>query len=124
MEIKPLSQAETPSYPSANAAEAKALLAAHVPNRWRQAKRLAGALAVTLAANLSGGCGSTVSDNSLPGPMPAACDPPPGEQNHLMGAASDWIRSIYSKPQSRSFIMGARVGLVPPVVEGNPSVVR
>jgi hypothetical protein len=123
MEIQPVSQIEAPSYPSAKVAEAGVLLSRHVPERWRKAKRLAGALAVAAAANFSGGCSSTVSESAPPRPVPAVCDPPPG-QNRLIGEARDWIRSIYSKPQSQSLIMGARVGIVPPVIEGSPKTVR
>jgi hypothetical protein len=107
MEIQPVLQIDAPSYPSAEVAEAGMLLPRHVPERWRKAKRLAGALAVTLAANASNGCGATVSDSSPPKPVPAVCEPPPAAEGRLITEARDWVRSIYGKPQTQFMFMGA-----------------
>jgi hypothetical protein len=105
MEIKPVENAAPPAYPAADGAETRMLLATHVPDRWRKAKRLAGALAVAMAANLSDGCGSTVNDSRVPErPLPV-CVPPAGtEQNSLVADVSNWIRSVYSQPSAAVWV--------------------
>jgi hypothetical protein len=103
MEIKPISKTDAPSYPSADTADAVALLAEHVPQRWRRAKGLAGAVAVALAANFAGGCGSSADSNSLPPPLPSN---PWVRPSPSLAEASHWVRSIYGKPQSQVLIMG------------------
>jgi hypothetical protein len=93
MEIQPVAQVESPSYPSAKTADADALLSKHVPSRWHKAKGLAGAVAVALAANLAGGCGSQARTSA---PPPSEAGPSP---NPVFTEASDWMRSIYQSPQ-------------------------
>jgi hypothetical protein len=121
MEIEPVSKLEAPAYPSAKVAGANALLSTNVPRRWRS-KRLAGALAVTLAANFSGGCGSTVSESAPPRPVPAVCDPfsdAEVDHNRLIAQAGKWCRSIYGKPQTQFRMGGAIIVRQPQVNEGD-----
>jgi hypothetical protein len=118
MEVKPVEKNAPPSYPAAGLDEEQALLSAHVPERWRKTKRLAGAVAVALAANLSGGCGSHAIGDAAPKPERFEWEAVPQENsNPMLADASDWVRSIYGKPQSQSFIMGA-IRLSPPMTEG------
>jgi hypothetical protein len=110
MEIEPVAKLEAPSYPSAKVADAGPLLSKHLPERWRKAKRLAGALAVTLAVNLSDGCGSAVGDSATPKRRSPVCVPPAGaQQDPLVAKASDWIRTVYAKP-------AAAVSVAPPLI--------
>ena len=115
MEIKPVEKIDPPAYPTGTEfAEAKGLLSAHLPRRWHKAKGLAGAVAVVLAANLSGGCGSDAGNNGeqTPSTLQDPCVssriiPPPSTS--LLDDARDWVQSIFCQPQvqsGRSFIMG------------------
>jgi hypothetical protein len=109
MEIEPLSQAEAASYPSANAADVEGLLSRYLPKRWRKVKGLAGAVAVALAANMAGGCGSEVGNSRSQTPSSpsshVAC-PPQGRRDASLARAEDWVRSIYRKPTTRAALLG------------------
>jgi hypothetical protein len=138
MKVAPVEQLNVPAYPAARAANAGALLAKHVPERWRKAKRLAGALAVVAAANLSSGCGSTVSDKTAQKPRLYVCNPPTDtEQDPLVAKVSGWIRSVYGKPSfavrvppppmpvqspSQALIMGGIPARLPRVSEEGPGI--
>jgi hypothetical protein len=113
MDIVPVSKIKTPSYPKADQADAETLLSQYVPGRWSKAKGLAGAVAVAMAANFAGGCGSNAGGSSQP-PHPSGLlnGPTPS-----FAEASDWVRSIYGKPQPQAVLMGDVVIPEPTVSE-------
>ena len=119
MEIKPVEKIEPPAYPSGEEfADAKAMLSAHLPSRWRKAKGLAGAMAVALAANCSGGCSSEFDNGgNQPVDVSRATAAPPASagsscrpSDPLFLEANDWVRSIFeNQPQMRSYTLGALI---------------
>ena len=125
MEIEPVEKIEPPAYPSGEElADAKAMLSAHFPSRWRTAKGLAGAMAVALAANCSGGCSSEF-DNGGNQPVDvsrATAAPPasfgvrvdPADPSFM--AASDWVRSIFESQSQSRVILGGDILIVTPTV--------
>ena len=119
MEIKPVPQIEAPAYPTRDELLAdKKILQECVPSRWRKTRGLAGAVALCLAANLSG-CGGEPRETAKVAEKPPvkseeeASDPfspsaesaesaestdtvaPPIVEDPLIEKASAWIQSIY-----------------------------
>jgi len=104
MEIKPVGQVESPAYPTRDEllGDEKTLQDC-LPRRWRKAKGLAGALALLLAANVTG-CGDGA-DN-----RPAAA--PEDRDNPVVVESSYWIRSIF---RGRQVMLGC-IAMMPPAV--------
>jgi hypothetical protein len=103
MKIEPVLHIETPAYPLRDEFLAdKQSLQECLPNRWRKSMGLAGALAILLAANLTG-CSGTNSQ-----PKKAA----PPQANTVVDDAGYWIRSIF---QEQDVMMGC-VAIMPPAV--------
>jgi hypothetical protein len=134
MELKPVEKIDPPNYPAdEDLADAKSMLSDHIPCRWRKAKGLAGAAAVFLAANLSGGCGRDISQNDAPSPEPieVQVDPPilpypSTNPNPVFDDANKWVNSIFAeKIKSQPLLMGKRVIVTP---HGNedaiPGIIR
>jgi hypothetical protein len=115
MDIRPVSNIQMPAYPKADQADAASLLSQYLPGRWSSAKGLAGAVAVALAANFAGGCGSNAGSSSPP-PLPSN---PWTKPSPSFAEANDWVRSIYGKPQSQAVLMGEVQIVMPPVREEN-----
>jgi hypothetical protein len=109
MLVNPVSHVEAPLYPSAEVADAGELLSKNVPQRWRS-NRLAGVLAVTLAASFAGGCGSQADSSRTPPPSRWA------RPSLSYAEASAWVRSIYQTPQPPR-LMGKIAVPQPPVNE-------
>jgi hypothetical protein len=119
MEIKSVPQIEMPSYPKADQADAATLLSQHVPGRWSKAKGLAGAVAVALATNFAGGCGTNAGGSSPSPPPPPNPWTKPGPS---FAEANDWVRSIYGKPQPQAVLMGDVAIPMPPTIPVPPTI--
>jgi hypothetical protein len=113
MELKPVEKIDPPSYPADEEfADAKGMLSENIPCRWRKVKGLAGAVAVAIMANLSGGCGSETANNGNPniGISQATTIEPPEAQDNLIVDAGDWTKSIFNdNSSSQSIFMGSYV---------------
>jgi hypothetical protein len=121
MELEPVEKIDPPKYPAdAELADAKAMLCANIPRRWRKAKGLAGAAAVFLAANLSGGCGKEAGNANVPKPYvpnitigltavePSQPDP------IFFAEASEWVGSIFADKNKMPAVLMGEVLIVTP----------
>jgi hypothetical protein len=117
MEIEPVSKVELPAYPTRDELPAeKVALGETLPSRWRKARGLVGALAMFMAANMTG-CGS---DSNRPGGNSSAIDAD-GRIESPVVEADGWIRSIFRKPQP---VMLGCVAIRPPVVLQEDAAVK
>ena len=120
MELKPVENIDPPTYPTCEElVDAKAVLSAHLPRRWRKAKGLAGAIAVVLAANCSGGCGSDgqFSSSQADVDVPQSAYVPAEPSDPMLEQAGDWVRSIFGG--QRKIQVGFAGDIVLPTTHAN-----
>jgi hypothetical protein len=120
MEFKPVAQSDSPAYPTEEELRAdKKTLAENLPRRWQKAKGLAGAAAVFLAANLSGGCGKEAGDANVPKSFESnitisLTGPETSQPGPIFAEASEWVGSIFADKNKMPAVLMGKVQIVTP----------